>query len=283
MLDPVQLASFQGIGAKHPIVKHVTLIASNKSPNPRRQVFVEGVWALQKILGANLAIDILFVCPELINNPTTERLIASAVPNADRTYSVSGSTMEKLAEKGDNSGVGCLVSLHTTTLEQLGQKLRKSSIVVIADAVEIPGNIGTILRTTDAVAGDALVLCNKRARITHPKVVRGSQGACFFVPMVEATVEETELWLAKHNYQVIFADTRGAMRFDEFTPGGRVAIIMGSERYGISKQWTQDKAQAVSIPMFGTNDSLNVAVATSILLYDIKLKMESKASIRNAE
>ena len=269
-----ELSRLQGIGPKHPMVKHAQAIANNKTPNPEKLVFVEGVWVLNKILEANIPIHTLFVCPELVHNVDTFRSIQSAATRAVQAFSVSTSTLEKLAEKGDSSGVGLLVSLRSIDLDELMPRLKERSIVVVADAVEIPGNIGTILRTTDAVGGDALILCNKKARITHPKVVRGSQGACFFVPIIEAEVSETEAWFAKHGFDVVFADTKAPLAFDEYKPKKRVAIIMGSERYGISDQWTSTSASSVSIPMYGVSDSLNVAVATSILLYQVKQAQE---------
>ncbi|MBA3278411.1 MAG: hypothetical protein H0U22_06780 [Geodermatophilaceae bacterium] len=143
--------------------------------------------------------------------------------------------------------------------------------MLVADGLEIPGNLGTLMRTMDAVAADCLVLTNRRTRASHPKVFRGSHGMSLSVPTVDFDeVTEAIDWLAVHDFTVYLADTASAVDYREADYGGRVAIVVSSERYGISRPWYERGYGAVCIPMLGRSDSLNVSISASILLYEAR-------------
>ena len=147
--------------------------------------------------------------------------------------------------------------------------------VLVIDSIEIPGNVGTILRASDGANIDAVFLCNRRARITHPKIIKGSMGAAFTKPIVEfESVEECKAWLKKKNFKIYLTDTRATKTYFEDDYEGRVALIVGSERYGITKPWYDGDYEMIMIPMLGQCDSLNVAIATTIIAYEASLKQK---------
>jgi TrmH family RNA methyltransferase len=143
--------------------------------------------------------------------------------------------------------------------------------VLVADAVEIPGNLGTLIRSLDACAADCLVLTNRRTRLTHPKVLKGSQGMCLTVPSIEFDdVSDAVGWLRRNGFAVYLADTDDAKPYRSVDYHGRVAFVVGSERYGVSKGWYEPDFTRVAVPMLGRADSLNVSVSASILLYEAR-------------
>ena len=143
--------------------------------------------------------------------------------------------------------------------------------MLVADAVEIPGNLGTLIRSLDACAADCLVLTNRRTRLTHPKVLKGSQGMCLTVPSVEFDdVADAIEWLRGNGFAVYVADTDDARPYRAVDYRGRVAFVVGSERYGVSKDWYEPDFGRVAVPMLGRADSLNVSVSASILLYEAR-------------
>ena len=151
--------------------------------------------------------------------------------------------------------------------------LGRSALVLVADAVEIPGNLGTLIRTLDAVGADALVMTNRRTRLTHPKVFRGSQGTVLTVPSVEfAAAGEAVGWLRARGFRVLLADTDEAVHYRRADYSGRVALVVGSERYGISTDWYDHGFDRVAVPMLGAADSLNVSVSASVLLYEARAR-----------
>ena len=145
--------------------------------------------------------------------------------------------------------------------------------MLVADAVEIPGNLGTLIRTLDAVRADALVLTNRRTRLTHPKVFRGSQGTVLTVPSVEfADAGRRGAVAAARRFRVLLADTDDARHYRRADYSGRVALVVGSERYGISPAWYEHGFERVAVPMLGSGDSLNVSVSASVLLYEARAR-----------
>jgi TrmH family RNA methyltransferase len=106
-------------------------------------------------------------------------------------------------------------------------------------------------------------------------VIRASQGACFFVPIVEFDngVEIVMHWLKTHDFSVFLADANDGKSYYSFQYSGRVALVAGSERYGITRQWYQYPHENVRIPMFSDiTDSLNVGIATTMILYEMGLR-----------
>ena len=158
------------------------------------------------------------------------------ITKANVSYQVSERVFRRIAERDKPAGLIALVQLNVTTLEQLA--LKEHNLLVILDSVEIPGNIGTIMRTIDGVHADALILCNRWARIKHPKIIRASQGARFFVPIIEFDdgVETVMHWLKAHDFHVYLADANDGKSYYSCQYFGRVALVAGSERYGITKE-----------------------------------------------
>lgn len=253
-------------GAQHGKVKQVQALLSNSKPNPHKLCVLEGIWAHQKSRTAALTLDSFFLCPDFAYSPEALDLADDAMRRAPDIYIVSTRVFERISERDGPDGLLSIAQFPISNVEDI--PLKKDSLVVVLDGVEIPGNIGTVLRTMDGCGADAMLLCNRRARLTHPKLIKGSMGAAFFKPIVEFEQTQQAIdYLLTQGFTIFLADTRASCHYHQHDYSGRVALVMGSERYGITKQWYQAPHTGVSIPMLGECDSLNVAVATSLLLY----------------
>ena len=146
--------------------------------------------------------------------------------------------------------------------------LKPDSVVIVAEAVEKPGNLGAILRSADATAVSAVIVCDRRTDIWNPNVIRASTGIVFAVPTIEAGSEETIAWLRRTGFRVLAATPHAEAVYTDADMSGRVAIVVGTEHEGLSAEWMQRADIAVRIPMLGKADSLNVAQATTLLLYE---------------
>jgi RNA methyltransferase, TrmH family len=156
-----------------------------------------------------------------------------------------------------------------------GVALADNGLILVADAMEIPGNLGTLIRTLDACAADCLVLTSKRTRLTHPKVLRSSQGMNMKVPSLEfAEIGAAVDWLRRSNVTVYLADTDDSISYRQADYAGRTALVVGSERYGISPPWYEYGFRRIGIPMLGSADSLNVSVSASVLLYEARARKD---------
>jgi TrmH family RNA methyltransferase len=261
----------QQIGLSHPRVKQVLDIQHNSAPNRERLLVAEGLWAQRLVLSAGVAVRTFLWCPELAHSSDAIRRAEQVAARAEHAYRVSAKTLERIGERGQPDGLLSVVRLPWS--EPAALDLGPSALVLVADAVEIPGNLGTLIRTLDAVAADALVLTNRRTRLTHPKVFRGSQGTVLTVPSVE--FEETADavgWLRSRRFRVLLADTDEAVPYRSADYSGRVALVVGSERYGISAPWYEHGFGRVAVPMLGAADSLNVSVSASVLLYEARAR-----------
>lgn len=143
-----------------------------------------------------------------------------------------------------------------------------SPLFVVAEAIEKPGNLGTILRSSDAAGVSALIVANRCTDIFNPNVVRASCGTLFTVPVVEATTSEVIAWLKKHNIQILAAMPQATAVYTDVDMKQPVAIALGTEQLGLSDALKNEADIQVRIPMLGAADSLNVAMATTLILYE---------------
>ncbi len=265
---------FKFAGNKHNSVKFTLSIINNTRSNPKNLFVAEGLWAIEKVKQYDTYVETFFFCPELIYTPEAERMADYMIDRADKSYSVSEKVFKRMSERDSPDGLLSICRLPLFNLYDI--KLKDNTLLVILDGIEIPGNIGTIIRSSDGAGVDGILICNRRARLTHPKVIRGSHGSILKKTVVEADLDEIRLWLEHNEFKVFLTDTDAEKDYYQVDYSGRVAIVAGSERYGLSKEWYDDQPSLISIPMYGDADSLNVAIATTIVMYEASLYQKGK-------
>lgn len=125
---------------------------------------------------------------------------------------------------------------------------------------------------------EAVFICNQRVRLTNPKLMKGSMGAVFTMPIFEFDdIKSCREWLQAHEFGVFLANPQAVKSYKEFGYEGNTALVVGNERYGLSKEWNERNTEMLSIPMRGICDSLNVGAAASIMIYEICMKKSSLA------
>lgn len=253
-------------GKSAAVIKKIESIVNNTKSNPEKLVAVEGIWASNQLLKYNVEIKAVVLDLESITSHDAYKIMLDLADIAEEIHMVSNSTFKKVAEIGTSAGIFVLAKFPQKSLIDLSPE--KHQVIAVLDGLEIPGNIGTIIRSCDGTNTDAVIICNKKTRITHPKILRSSQGSCFKIPIVEEDSETVIDWLIKNNYRIILTDTDADKFYYEEHFEGKLAIVMGSERYGISKEWYEIKADSIKIPMYGDCDSLNVGIAATLILYE---------------
>jgi TrmH family RNA methyltransferase len=160
-----------------------------------------------------------------------------------------------------------MVGPHVTVkLSELN--LPENALVVVTEAIEKPGNLGTILRSADAAKVAAVIVCNRTTDIHNPNVVRASTGTMFSVPIAEATSDEALEFLKSRGFKILAATPHAEKLHFEVDLTGNVAIALGAEQYGLTAKWMDGAELRVRIPMLGLADSLNVSAAATILVYE---------------
>lgn len=260
---------FQQIGISHPAVKDVLAIHNNTAPNRFGLFVAEVLWAAKVALDTGLRVDTLYWCPQLSHSDEAKKRAHELADRARRSFQVSDRTMARMAERGNPDGIVATVEMPHWQPADL--TLAESALVLVTDGIEIPGNLGTLIRTLDACRADLLVMTNRRTRMSHPKVLRASQGMSVRVPHIEfQDTDEAISWLQKRCFTVYLADTDDSVNYRRLDYTGRTALVVGGERYGITTPWYQHGFRRIGVPMLGYADSLNVAVSASILLYEAR-------------
>lgn len=259
-------------GNKHPRVKQVEHLLNNTRPNPRGLAVIEGLWALGLAARYNLPVESFVLCPELIHSNEAQEMAKTYQKKAVESCLVSAKVFAKISERPRGDGLLAVVQMPKWRLDNI--PLANNSLVVILDGLEIPGNIGTIIRAADGAGAAGIIVVNRKARLNHPKLVRSSQGAIFSVPMAEGATEEVFTWLQENDFKVFLTDTDATIDYYQADFTGRCALVAGSERYGISAPWYSLPHTKIRIPMYGDCDSLNVGVATTLMLYEASLQLK---------
>lgn len=251
----------------NPKVKHAIRLRQRSHRDEAGQMLVEGYRECRRALDNGYRPQMLFYCEELwlkhLNEPA---LVQHCRALGAEIYACSAPVFGKLAYRERPDGL-LMVGPHLSrTLADV--RLPDNALVVVAEAIEKPGNLGTILRSADAAGVHAVIVCDRCTDIHNPNVVRASTGTLFSVPVVEATSGEALAFLRARGF-CILATTPHTEHLHCTVPlTGNVAIAVGTEQYGLTEQWMNAADLRVRIPMFGLADSLNVASATTILLFE---------------
>jgi TrmH family RNA methyltransferase len=261
-------AHLQVIGPKHPTFVQYLSIQNNSKPNPQRLIVLDGLWEIESALDADLELVAVIASPELFRGNRAVDVLNRAAKAATAVYAVSAKLANRLSDRDTSDGLAAIAMSRQWALADLAP-VGESSVVLVLDGLEVMGNVGTAVRSAQASGADAVLLTHRRVRLTHPRLIHASMAASLTMPIVDCTVAEAAAWCRTHNYEVVLADTRAPATYKALGYQPRVAIVLGSERYGIGKEWDEFADAGVSIPMVNEVDSLNVANAATILLFEI--------------
>lgn len=242
---------------QNPKIKRAKKLWKRRERDETGLFLIEGY---RELLRANVPIDMLFICPDLFLGSNEQALIEKL--NAE-TYVVDKKVFLSLSYRDRPDGLLAIAKQQHHGLEILGGE---NPLYIVAESIEKPGNLGTILRAADGAGADGVIVCDRCTDIFNPNVVRASTGTLFAVPVVETTSVECLKWLEKNGIGIIAATPQAERPYTEVDLSGPIAIAVGTEQYGLSDQWMQQTL--VKIPMLGVADSLNVALATGLLLYE---------------
>lgn len=222
-------------------------------------MLVEGYDELTLALGSGLRPQSLLTAPELVSRSID-------IPSADVT-TVTRAVFEKISYRDNPDGWLGIFPIPKTSLEDL--RLRDVPLVIVAESVEKPGNLGAILRTADAAHVDALLVCDPRVDLWNPNVVRASRGAVFTVPTVEIDSSTALAWLRSNKKMRVLAATPSAeVLYTSIDLNQPIALAVGTEDEGLTDFWVQNADIKVKIPMMGKVNSLNVSIAAALITYE---------------
>ena len=227
---------------------------------------VEGYRPLRSALEAGARVRELYVAPELFLGADEPRLVAEAGRHGALVFELSGAAFRSIAGRPRPDGLAAVVERRACALARL--RLGSDAFVVVADGIERPGNLGTLARTASAAGASALVVSHPRIDPFHPDTVQGSVGTLFHLDVVETAAAPAIDRLRRAGVRVVVATPDAKRPFWQADYRGAVTVVVGGERYGVSAGWLKAADTRVAIPMSGAADSLNVAVAAGIVLFE---------------
>jgi TrmH family RNA methyltransferase len=252
--------------ADHPRVRQFINVKKNRGNPPATAVALEGTWALRAALRAEVAVEAVLVCPLLFRGDESSQLVDSARARGARIHEFGERVFRRLVDRDGPDGVAALAHLPRASLADV--KVDETTRVVVLDRMELAGNLGSVVRSADGAGAAAVVLTDRRIRITHPLAVKSSMGTIFTMPVIDTAVVDALEWMHAHGVRAVAADPAATESYRGDHYRGATALVLGSERYGLSSEWRHAADVLVSIPMRGTADSLNVGHAAALLLYE---------------
>jgi TrmH family RNA methyltransferase len=272
--DPSLLDRLPHAGAGHADVRRYSRARRNLLPRTEHVTAVAGGWAHEAVLRSDATVEAVLWCPGERRHPALEATAVAVAARAARAVRVSERTLARI-----HPGLTAPALVSVVRLPRRPARLasHRSGLVLVADGIEYAGNLGTLVRTADACAVDALVLTRATARLTHPKVFTASRGTILTTPVLEyADVASARGDLAAAGFTTYVADPAGATPYRHAGLGsGPTAVVVGSEGDGVAEEWRLGLTR-VSIPMRGRADSLNVATSAAVLLFEARAGLDER-------
>jgi TrmH family RNA methyltransferase len=248
-------------------VKQIRRLRSRKERERTGTFYVEGIRIVAQAVQSGATIEMCVVSAELLSSEYGWDLATSLRSAGVPIVELSPAAFASISFKENLQGIGTVVR---SRLEALGDvQPAPPQVWVALDAVGNPGNLGAILRTCDAVGCTGMIMLGDTTDPYHPAALRASMGAIFAQRLVRATFADFVHWKREGGYTVVGASVTAAREYRQVSYPSPLVLLMGSERRGLSAEQQAACDVLVRIPMVGTGDSLNLAVATSVVLYEV--------------
>ncbi len=248
-------------------IKAAVKLRDRRGRDKQGRIIIDGLRELGHALAANVEIAEAFYCAEMADSAAASDLLSKLEAISVELTAVTASVWEKLAFGSRRDGIVAIAKPPNKQLADI--RVHNSALIVVLDALEKPGNVGAIVRSADAAGADGVVVVESGTDIYNPNTIRASVGTVFRLPVVAASGMEAIGWLCEHEMAIYLARVGAGTRYTKPDYRQRCAIVMGGEATGLDNKWNQPRFHAIHLPMHGAADSLNVAVATAVLLYEV--------------
>jgi TrmH family RNA methyltransferase len=250
----------------NPKIKLARALRQKKARQESGLFIVEGIRPVGEAVEAGAAIDTIFYAPDMLKSEFARDLIQSQSQAGVTCHPTSAEVFDALADKDNPQGLLALVRRPEASLADLNPQNFPWGVALVSP--QDPGNLGTILRTLDAVGASGLILLESSADIYHPSAVRASMGALFWHPVATASFVDFAAWAQGHGYPIYGTSAHATLDYrDAPAYAWPRILLLGSEREGLTPEQAQICDLVIRLPMRGRATSLNLAVAAGVMLY----------------
>jgi RNA methyltransferase, TrmH family len=265
----------------NPKLKQVRLLLQQRKARLETGLFVvEGIRHVGEAIDASAHVEYLCYAPDLLTSEYAHKLVQEQEKRGMPCYAVSKEIFVDLAEKDNPQGLLAVMRQPRLALDSLSPETHPWLIALVAP--QDPGNIGSILRTIDAVGASGLLLLDdpadqqRSADPYHPSAVRASMGALFWHPLVNASFPDFTRWAKQHAYHIYGTSAHAAQDYRQVHAyQSPLILLLGTEREGLTPEQAAVCDSMLCMPMKGRVTSLNLSIATGIMLYAILDKLDA--------
>ena len=261
-MPPAMITSFA-----NSTVKDIRKLEQKKYRQQSGTFFIEGLRTVGEAVQTGAPIQALVTAPDLLISEFGLSLLDAPNLKGVERIEVSAEIYEKLAHKEGPQGIGAIV--HQSWQDLAGVQAAPDDLWVALDAVADPGNLGTIMRTADSVGARGILLLGNATDPYDPAAVKASMGAIFSLQLANTTWPTLKAWQQSQQALLVGTSDHGATDYQQIRYQRPLVLLMGSERHGLSEEMIAGCDHLARIPMAGRSDSLNLAVATAVMLYEI--------------
>ncbi len=263
------------ISASNPKIKEIIRIRKNKHGQEDNLFLIEGANLMEMALGSGSRIKEVFLTDAFLAKQNNSKLIAQISRHTNKIYKITEQILKKLSSAEAPQGV---IALAFRPLRQLQDiKFRKTPLIVVVDGVSDPGNLGTIIRTSDAAGADAVIILKGSCDAFSAKTLRATAGSIFNLPVVNTDVNNLLKWLAQNKIAFVLTYQNAETSIFDADISKACAFVFGNEAHGISSEIRNNKSGMVlKIPIIGKAESLNVTACAAVCLYEAVRQREKK-------
>lgn len=253
--------------ASNPLIKEtLNSIRKHRKERPAK-VLIEGLHLIEAALTAGARMDSVFFTESLADGEEGRKMLEALSRQGDSFFEVSDRVMGRLSDTESPQGIVAALSYQPLMLEELSAPALP--LVVIMDGIQDPGNVGTIIRTSDASGADAVILLPGTCDPFMPKPLRASSGSVFNIPVIETEPAALMKWMRHRSIRLAVTSPDAADTLYDAHLAQPLAFAFGNEAKGVSRELRETSDFTLKIPIYGRAESLNVGSAAAICLYEV--------------
>jgi RNA methyltransferase, TrmH family len=254
--------------SSNPLVKQIRAVRQHKGRQASGLFLAEGIHPVGEAIEAGWEVEALVYAPEQLKSNFARNLIDEQSRRGVRCAALTAELFGRVAEKDNPQGILALLRQRHLSLEEIGRTKFRIGVGLVSP--QDPGNVGTILRTLDAVGGEELFLLDGGVDPYHPSCIRASMGTIFWKPFVQVAFDGFKKWAGEQGYRLVGSSAHSQTDYRTFRSGDQgVILLLGNEQKGLSQEQLAACEVSLALPMRGRVSSLNLAVAAGVLLYTI--------------
>ncbi|MDQ4144148.1 MAG: RNA methyltransferase [Actinomycetota bacterium] len=259
----------------NPHLKRARRLRARKHRDKQGAFLVEGIQPVTLAIEHGAGIDLLIVAPEIVGDHPVMELVDEKAGGAD-LLPVSRDAFASISARDDPSGIAAIVRAAYAHINDL--EVKEDSVFVALDEVGNPGNLGAIVRTLDAVGGDALVLMGDVTDPYHPTAVKASMGTIFARPIARVSdFDELRAWTRERGVTAVTTSAKTTQTHWDTPIDLPAILVFGSEGKGLPQDVLNAGDVALRIPIEGSASSLNLAIAASVMLYEVQRRRRTSS------